>query len=495
MKYLFLSPPATGEMQPTLAVAEALLSEDPTSTIYIGSGSSFQSRYETLISTISSDLEDRLFRIDLGGTDDVEDYSHNMLKKNKNKNPELFQSHRHERGNPIPFFNYWAAFAAGSQSQRIATIQRTLKIINRLKPDMIVVDQIYGTPFDAVRYSRLPFIMLAPGHPSFAADVNPIFEPLSMSGIEWRGSLSNIISNVKMIYKLVTWIAGSQWAWTTLKLRRRILGFPWLSLGADSTITPPPARLPQVCAAIMCNVENLNFYNTSWPPKCHFVGPCFRPSLQAQEFKDVALMEWLDSASEEREDVVFISFGSMFPFNQADYSSMINALEKVHEVRSNLRVLWKVVTCDDVKKLDLPFLRQVEWLESVAEVCSHSAVKVVIHHGGGNTVNEVIHHGLKHLVIPQWSDTYDWGATISSFGLGEQVDNSGPHLETQEIASKLLKLLENPDDYKDNIAYWQRRSRESKGSKGAARIVHQAALEQASQYADVYTSNRSFTIA
>lgn len=62
---------------------------------------------------------------------------------------------------------------------------------------------------------------------------------------------------------------------------------------------------------------------------------------------------------------------------------MINALEKVHEVRSNLRVLWKVVTCDDVKKLDLPFLRQVEWLESVAEVCSHSAVKVVIHHGGG----------------------------------------------------------------------------------------------------------------
>lgn len=246
MKYLFLSPPATGEMQPTLAVAEALLSEDPTSTIYIGSGSSFQSRYETLISTISSDLEDRLFRIDLGGTDDVEDYSHNMLKKNKNKNPELFQSHRHERGNPIPFFNYWAAFAAGSQSQRIATIQRTLKIINRLKPDMIVVDQIYGTPFDgeydcipllaatssldcvrsgrmqwseilrssitvaydcssacsplrisslccipsrpcpslpsnhpalivdiAVRYSRLPFIMLAPGHPSFAAGTSP----------------------------------------------------------------------------------------------------------------------------------------------------------------------------------------------------------------------------------------------------------------------------------------------------------------------------------
>ena len=28
----------------------------------------------------------------------------------------------------------------------------------------------------------------------------------------------------------------------------------------------------------------------------------------------------------------------------------------------------------------------------------------------GNTANEVIYHGLLHLVIPQWSDTYDWAA-------------------------------------------------------------------------------------
>jgi hypothetical protein len=31
-------------------------------------------------------------------------------------------------------------------------------------------------------------------------------------------------------------------------------------------------------------------------------------------------------------------------------------------------------------------------------------------HSSGNTVNEVIYHGLKHLVIPQWADTYDWAA-------------------------------------------------------------------------------------
>ena len=84
--------------------------------------------------------------------------------------------------------------------------------------------------------------------------------------------------------------------------------------------------------------------------------------------------------------------------------------------------------------------------------------------------------------------------TIASFGLGEQVENPGPHLDSQEITSKLFELLKKPNTYKDNTAYWQRRSRESIGSKGAARIIHQAAVDKASQYTNLYASNQQFTI-
>lgn len=107
MRYLFLSPPATGEMQPTLAVIDALLHLDPTSLIYIASGSSFKARYDAL--PFHQHHRSRVVRLDLGSTDDVEDYSINMLRRNKHRKPELFQSHRHRRGNPIPFFNYWQA--------------------------------------------------------------------------------------------------------------------------------------------------------------------------------------------------------------------------------------------------------------------------------------------------------------------------------------------------------------------------------------------------
>lgn len=46
------------------------------------------------------------------------------------------------------------------------------------------------------------------------------------------------------------------------RLPRQTLGFRWLSFSADSMITPPPGEVQEVCAAVMCNVKNLNFYHT-----------------------------------------------------------------------------------------------------------------------------------------------------------------------------------------------------------------------------------------
>lgn len=102
-----------------------------------------------------------------------------------------------------------------------------------------------------------------------------------MSGTVWKGSPKDILRNFILTLRLVIWILTSSWAQTTLKLRRWVscsfaqcdtgtttcaylstqtLGFKWLSIGADSNITPPPAAVKEVTAAISCNVENLHFY-------------------------------------------------------------------------------------------------------------------------------------------------------------------------------------------------------------------------------------------
>lgn len=360
MRYLFLSPPATGEMQPALAVASAMLDKDSQAKIYIASGSSFQARFERFTRILNPSAATRIFCLDLGHTDDVEDYSQHMLHRHSDRLPHLFGTHRHARGNPIPFFNYWQAFAAGTEEQRLITIQRILRIIDTIRPDMIVVDQIYGTPFDGElsflfvfflslslsrsmclrpdpamalllseqkltmtsvppnfllshwsisccicllgdkqssrsffsrsifkiaiyrsrtwspkfrswqvpfslscptkisdrRFCSFPQVMncraqkqelrlissdriafvLAEKNSPLLTDVNPIREPLSMSGIQWKNSLWNIRDNFRLVIKLVTWVAGSQWAWTTLKLRRWVSSVILLFAGrsADS---------------------------------------------------------------------------------------------------------------------------------------------------------------------------------------------------------------------------------------------------------------------
>lgn len=76
----------------------------------------------------------------------------------------------------------------------------------------------------------------------------------------------------------------------------------------------------------------------------------------------------------------------MFPFNQEDYRSMIRALQIVHSEYPKLRVLWKVVKVEGVEMEELPYARQVGWLDSIDEVYEHPSVKVVIHHGGGNSI-------------------------------------------------------------------------------------------------------------
>lgn len=48
----------------------------------------------------------------------------------------------------------------------------------------------------------------------------------------------------------------------------------------------------------------------SWHPKCHFVGPCFKPSIEATSKVGLAGMDnvkqWLDIAASQKHDVVSV---------------------------------------------------------------------------------------------------------------------------------------------------------------------------------------------
>ncbi len=50
-------------------------------------------------------------------------------------------------------------------------------------------------------------------------------------------------------------------------------------------------------------------------------------------------------------------------------------------------------------------------------IYKHPALKVVIHHGGGNSFNEADHYGLPQMVLSQWFDTHEYALLAESSAL------------------------------------------------------------------------------
>lgn len=63
---------------------------------------------------------------------------------------------------------------------------------------------------------------------------------------------------------------------------------------------------------------------------------------------------------------------------------MMEVIRKVHFQHPEVRFLWKLArTSDNVAREALECVRETDWLPSVEEVYQHPAVRIVVHHGGG----------------------------------------------------------------------------------------------------------------
>ncbi|WFD30648.1 hypothetical protein MSPP1_001669 [Malassezia sp. CBS 17886] len=407
--------------------------------------------------------------------------------------------------------------------------------IDMLDPDMLIVDNFSPFAVDGVRLTKRPFIQTSPGASSaVTCSVDLWRAPLPMSGgREARFGIAMFMHNLYFLFAWLWFIFFDPWANKRRQFRRNVLGLEPVDRVCDSIMTPTPGMLKQQVATLSFNVANMDFYSPdSYDKSVYFVGPCFSPppqrvgippplSLSSDEsapstpvtpglmtsassivstpttlvdvnmekeyaqFRAITridpLIAWLDKAYASGNRVVYINMGSIFFYTLADYETIVRSLVRLHDRFPSVQILWKVpdlpyesqpIPTADESSLP-PYIRRESWLDNVDAVLQHPATAVCVHHGGGNSYNEALLHGIPQFCISQWVDTHDIGSYVKHSGIGIWSDKS-PVFDEEDISNNLGEMLVDKDNvFRRNALSWKMRTGQAGGTTHAVNIIEE----------------------
>ncbi|PNY25518.1 Uncharacterized protein TCAP_04541 [Tolypocladium capitatum] len=190
-------------------------------------------------------------------------------------------------------------------------------------------------------------------------------------------------------------------------------------------------------------------------------GPIIRNAPPISE-ADPNLEAWLS-----RLPTIYINLGSICLVDEEGAAELALALkavmEKVQQQAPTLgfQVLWKLKRHGEYKtvdtgctiheilgnEIDADLVRIVDWvltepitiLESGNVVCS-------VHHGGANSYNEAVMAGIPQVVLPQWTDCYDYAQRVEMLGIGRLGNRKAkPKWTAQELSRELSEVLLGKD--------------------------------------------------
>ncbi|SPO29778.1 probable Erythritol-mannosyl-transferase invovled in MEL production [Ustilago trichophora] len=125
----------------------------------------------------------------------------------------------------------------------------------------------------------------------------------------------------------------------------------------------------------------------------------------------------------------------------------------------------------------LEYVRFTRWVHDQRRIYKHPALKVVIHHGGGNSFNEAVHYGLPQMILSQWFDTHEYAILAERFGIGLRSEQA-PRIDEDDLVAKMMRLLQGDeaDKIRRNTRVWSTRSRNAGGASAAARLIETQAM-------------------
>ncbi|KAH8816711.1 hypothetical protein F5884DRAFT_853146 [Xylogone sp. PMI_703] len=341
------------------------------------------------------------------------------------------------------------------------------RVLEEVKPDLTVVEPLFTPGLTMCHHLKIDWMVLAPNTiKDFAVPLQPGLAmlwkyPLVCSAmpfpLPWSLIPRNIALNLVVGYALLT---DNRIKNTTKLLRQEI--DPSISLMTANelgVLKAPPAGL----RILVANSSDIDYPFAILPSHVTPCGPIVRaaPSISSVDPK---LAEWLS-----RRPTVYVNLGTHLKANPVEAAEMAHAfkyvLDRVEQSEKPLQILWKLgrkpdpdgaVPQRDVyegqwkgvvdilrSELEGEKIRITDWvtaepksvLESGHVVCS-------VNHGGASSFNEAICSGIPQVLLPPWSDCYDFANRVELLGVGRWANQSAkPRWERKELAHSLEEVL------------------------------------------------------
>ncbi|KAJ3495660.1 hypothetical protein NLG97_g3236 [Lecanicillium saksenae] len=334
-------------------------------------------------------------------------------------------------------------------------------IIKTVAPDLVILDALLSPAVTSAWNSGTRFSYLCPnalkdlviGYQKLDILWN---YPALMSGydypLRWFQRPTNIFYHLAMLYRVAS---NSEFA-AKKKYVEDQTGQPLRVLVGKST------ERPEFVKIFVGSLLELEF-----PLRSHksvvACGPIIQDAPKVDE-SDPQLSAWL-----ARGRTIYVNMGSLFRFTEdsaAELSKGLNlVLDQLDLKEPSLprtQVLWKLasksgnapVTASNAKiraafcgKIEDDRVRILTWLETPPlAVLRSGGIACSVHHGGASSYHEAILAGVPHVVLPFWTDCYDFANRVEYLGIGRKGSRKQqPVFEAAEFSDAVLEVIMGDD--------------------------------------------------
>ncbi|KAJ5104264.1 family 1 glycosyltransferase [Penicillium argentinense] len=341
--------------------------------------------------------------------------------------------------------------------QLVQLVSSIIEIINKVDADLVVVNSLMTAGLTASYHLGVKFVCLSPNAlRDFAASTQPRAAglwkfPALFSGypypVPWYRIPLNIYFTLYAVTKFVT-------------DKRRQPVEKYLAEKTGAALRTPVDLIQsrsQDLKILVSTFPELDF-PLIIPEHVIPCGPILRNASPSVAEADPDLGNWL-----ARAPTIYVNLGTICQIAEDQamelalaLKTVLDTLKKLPEAQ-NLQVLWKIKKlgeysvsepgCEIEKVLGecirADSMRIVDWLQAEPiSILQSGHVVCSIHQGGANSYNEAVSSGVAQVVLPQWTDCYDYAQRVEMLGIGRLGSRkSKPQWSAPELSEELLHVL------------------------------------------------------
>ncbi|KAM0391581.1 hypothetical protein ACHAPZ_011172 [Fusarium culmorum] len=350
----------------------------------------------------------------------------------------------------------------------------TQRVYDEVNPDLTIVEPLYTHGLTFCHYRGVRWMVLSPNTiKEFAVPLQPKLAalwkyPMACSAlpypIPWSLIPTNIAFSLVAGYTLLT---NTRLKNATNILREKVnSSIQLMTMMELGVLKPAPANLP----ILVANSPDIDYPFTVIPPQLTSCGPIVRAAPPIREV-DPDLAAWLS-----RGPTIYINLGTHHKSSPDEAHGMAKALKKVldksdaqESKERPLQLLWKLGRTPDeegnapqqdsyngvwapvLDELQVHIkqdkVRVTDWL--VAEpksVVESKNIVCSVNHGGANSFHEGLCAGIPQVLLPAWTDCYDFANRVELLGIGRWGNKKAkPRWEKDELCNAIVDTIFGPE--------------------------------------------------